>query len=394
MLFSADGGLVLVAIAGHIALWVAIVNRLHCTALPQSIVLALTLATAGACAAPLAWGAWLLWRHGYPADGAIGPNLAAWHWLYLAVCWAAAAAILPARLHDRLLARPPAALQSNHGERASPSFDAPPSPSPGALARLVLAIPGNQAYSLERTEKTLLLPRLHPALDGLVVAHLSDLHISGRIRKEYFQHAVQLVNDMRPDLIALTGDLVEKDRCLQWIADTFGRLHAPLGVFFVLGNHDRKVDVRELVSALTEAGLTHVGGRWLAVETRGKEVLLAGNELPWLMPSADPSRAPADPQGRVGLRLALSHSPDQIGWARSQGFDLMLAGHTHGGQVRLPKLGPVLAPSRYGVKYASGTFHEPPTLLHVSRGLSSELPLRMFCLPEITRLVLRSSQGA
>ena len=67
----------------------------------------------------------------------------------------------------------------------------------------------------------------------------------------------------------------------------------------------------------------------------------------------------------------------------------MLSGHNHGGQIVLPVLGPVYSPSRFGVKYAAGTFHEPPTLLHVSRGLSGRYPLRWNCLPEVTRIVLR-----
>ena len=80
-----------------------------------------------------------------------------------------------------------------------------------------------------------------------------------------------------------------------------------------------------------------------------------------------------------------THAP----WAREHDFDLMLAGHVHGGQIQIPPLGPILAPSRFGVHYACGTFHEGPTVMHVSRGLSSKLPLRYFCPPEVTTLVLR-----
>jgi predicted MPP superfamily phosphohydrolase len=89
------------------------------------------------------------------------------------------------------------------------------------------------------------------------------------------------------------------------------------------------------------------------------------------------------------FRLLLSHTPDNLPRAKREGVDLMLSGHVHGGQVVLPIFGPVYAPSRYGVKYASGVFHEPPTVLHVSRGLSGRHPLRFRCRPEVTRLVLR-----
>jgi predicted MPP superfamily phosphohydrolase len=92
------------------------------------------------------------------------------------------------------------------------------------------------------------------------------------------------------------------------------------------------------------------------------------------------------------LHVLLAHSPDQFKWARRRDFDLMLAGHTHGGQICLPVIGPIHCPSWHGVKYASGVFFEPPTVMHVSRGVSSELPIRLNCRPEVTKLVLRGTR--
>jgi predicted MPP superfamily phosphohydrolase len=98
--------------------------------------------------------------------------------------------------------------------------------------------------------------------------------------------------------------------------------------------------------------------------------------------------APAD-----AFRLLLSHTPDNIQWARRHKIDLMLAGHNHGGQIRLPLFGPVYSPSVYGAHYASGAFWESPTLMYVSRGISGKVPLRWNCLPELSRLTLRSALG-
>jgi predicted MPP superfamily phosphohydrolase len=96
------------------------------------------------------------------------------------------------------------------------------------------------------------------------------------------------------------------------------------------------------------------------------------------------------PQAHGSLfRIAVAHSPDQYPWAQNYDFDLMLAGHTHGGQIRFPVIGPVLSPSRFGVKYAAGTFYEAPTLMHVSRGIAGTRPLRFNCPPELSKLVLR-----
>src|SRR5262249_32468011 len=89
------------------------------------------------------------------------------------------------------------------------------------------------------------------------------------------------------------------------------------------------------------------------------------------------------------LRVLLAHTPDRYAWARARGFDLMLAGHTHGGQICFPVIGPTVCPSLYGTKYASGFFHERPTLLHVNRGTASLFPLRINCPPELSKLVLR-----
>jgi hypothetical protein len=138
---------------------------------------------------------------------------------------------------------------------------------------------------------------------------------------------------------------------------------------------------------------------------------LAGNELPWFGPpparTADPDAAETSPRSaddsreavdsddaRSAFRILLSHSPDQIDWAREHRFDLMLAGHTHGGQIRFPLVGAVVCPSRWGVKYASGVYHEPPTVLHVTRGISGLHPIRLNCRPELTRLILRVGRAA
>ena len=112
-------------------------------------------------------------------------------------------------------------------------------------------------------------------------------------------------------------------------------------------------------------------------------LFLAGNERPWFralpeLPSSDPDT----------FRLLLSHSPDQFPWAKRHGFHLMLAGHTHGGQIRFPWIGPIVTASRFGVRYASGFYFEPPTVLHVSRGISGVQTIRLNCPPELAKLVM------
>jgi predicted MPP superfamily phosphohydrolase len=241
-------------------------------------------------------------------------------------------------------------------------------------------------YQLHVHEKTIGHPRLPESLDRLSIAHLSDLHLSGAITRPFFEHVVERANQLEPDIVALTGDIIDTDRCLDWLPHTVGKLKSRYGSFFILGNHDLRLpDTGALRSALTDVGLVDLGGRWQVIEGMGEQVLIAGNEWPWFGPRPDP------PAATRTFRILLSHSPDQIRWARRHSFDLMLAGHTHGGQIRLPILGPILAPSLHGVKYACGVFEEAPTCLHVSRGISSLEPIRFNCPPELTKLVLKAA---
>ncbi len=206
--------------------------------------------------------------------------------------------------------------------------------------------------------------------------------MTGKIGVDFFKAIVRQAAELRADMIVITGDIVDEVELFDWIPQTLAQLSAPLGVYFVLGNHDQFTGAAsQLRQMLTTAGLIDLGSHCHHFEHSGVEIILAGNELPWFSPAPDlgdcPSRSPDNSQ----LRLLLSHSPDQLNWARRNDFDLMFAGHAHGGQIRIPLVGPIFCPSRHGVKYASGTFYAAPTLMHVSRGLSAELPLRLNCPP-------------
>jgi predicted MPP superfamily phosphohydrolase len=250
-------------------------------------------------------------------------------------------------------------------------------------------VPGNQVCELYVHDKALCHPRLPPALEGLTIGHLSDFHFTGKLKRDYFEFVIDRANALNVDIMAVTGDIVDKDECIDWIPSTLGQLKSRHGVYFVLGNHDKRVtDVPRLRSTLREAGLIDLAGRSHEIEVAGHRIALAGNELPWFGP---PSELSTDQLDAQIFRILLSHSPDQLQWARQRQFDLMLAGHTHGGQICFPIIGPVVSPSLYGVKYACGAFYEAPTLMHVSRGISGLEPIRINCAPELARLTLRSS---
>jgi predicted MPP superfamily phosphohydrolase len=296
---------------------------------------------------------------------------------------------VPRWLYRQLTARPPAILLSNH----TTTLDLAPRLKGRlhntGLGPLYIRVPRNESLHVAIHEKTLAIPRLPQALDGLSITHLSDLHFTGRLGKAYFEDVVQQANQLDSDLIAVTGDLVDVPACIDWLPDTLGRLRARHGVYFVLGNHDLRAGAQRVREVLVDCGLIDLSGRWLRMTLREQGVILAGNELPWIKPAADLRSCPTGDGAQRDFRILLSHSPDQHGWAQTYDIDLMLAGHTHGGQIRFPLIGPILAPSRYGVRFASGVFHLPPMVMHVSRGLSGLQPLRFNCPPELARLMLR-----
>jgi predicted MPP superfamily phosphohydrolase len=293
--------------------------------------------------------------------------------VYLGICGFLALIVTPKVLIHRYLVIRNSPLHSSHAQTHYCGHLLGARPSHDLLARMLLRVPGNQSLQIEQNEKHVELANLPGRLDGLTIAHISDLHLTGRVGKAYFERVVELTNSLDADVIALTGDLIDKEPYLCWLPGILGRLQAPAGVFFVLGNHDLRVDVRRLRLTLSEAGLIGVGGRWTQLTLSDTSIVVAGNELPWIDPVPDMTNC--------------------LSFARQHGFDLMLAGHTHGGQIRLPGIGAIVCPCRGPVAHAAGVIAAAPTVMHVSRGISAELPIRLYCRPEVTKLVLRCSSG-
>ncbi len=373
------------ALLGHAAFWVGLVNRWHAVGLPRSVVKGLTLLLylpLVALPPVYAWHVYQTW----PAAARLPADLNAWT-VYAAFCAAFGLLHLGVwAIRRRRAGRLPASVRRAPGTVVHVPSQLGHTPAQGLRTQVFSRIPYNQLWHLHVEQFTVELDRLAEGLEGLSVCHWSDLHMSGRIGRSYFEHVVELTNEAEVDVLALTGDICDTADCIGWIAETLGPARARLGKYFILGNHDlRTRDVGRLCAAMREAGFEHLGGRGvLAADSR---ILIAGDERPWFAAGADGCQALLA-EAPHALRILLSHTPDHVGWARRQGFDLMLAGHTHGGQIRFPLVGPIFCPSWHGVKYAGGFFDESPTMLHVSRGTASLMPLRINCPPEMTKLVL------
>ena len=256
----------------------------------------------------------------------------------------------------------------------------------GPMRRLAF-LPGNEQFSLEVSTQTYVIPRLPKEWDGLSIVHLTDTHFCGAVTRKYFELVCDQAAALEPDLFVFTGDLLDDQSKLAWLPETFGRLKAPLGQFFILGNHDWYLDAKEIREEFQQQGWVDLSSQSRGIQLAGKNspLILAGDETPWMGKHPE-LVARQDSQ----VRVLLSHTPDNLEWARQNEFDLMLSGHTHGGQIRFPIIGPVYSPSRYGCRYASGVFWRDPTLMCVSRGISGREPIRYLCRPELTKIILRT----
>jgi uncharacterized protein len=255
----------------------------------------------------------------------------------------------------------------------------------GDTSGLLWRLPGNQVYQLDVNRKRLTArpAEASQSVDGRVLklAHFSDVHVIGCPGQGYHEFVTEQLCALCPDAFVFTGDLLDRMELLPWAIESFERMAAIAPGYFILGNHDWIMEADEIRAALISTGWIDLGEKSVMTTLNGIEVLLAGTEAPWI---GDNPRVPE--RITESLRILLSHSPDQRDFGVAQGFDAMLCGHNHGGQVRLPIIGPVYSPSKYGVRYSGGVYEHGEMLIHVSRGVGAMDALRWNCRPEITLL--------
>ncbi len=225
------------------------------------------------------------------------------------------------------------------------------------------------------------LPKL--SVPRLRVAHVSDLHVGEDLPFSYFERISAALRSEQPDLIVLTGDYVSKRERLPLLERFLHGLARPrYGSFAVLGNHDHWTGAPDRVTAaLAGAGVEVLRGTCKTVALApGARIRICGTEAPW-----GPALA-ADPADRSHdlPTLVLSHTPDNVYDLAELEAEAVFAGHTHGGQIRLPVLGALIIPSRYGRRFDRGHFVVSGTHLFVSAGVGADAPpLRLWCPPEL-----------
>jgi hypothetical protein len=236
------------------------------------------------------------------------------------------------------------------------------------------------------SSQQVVIPSLPEALEGARVVHLTDVHASAAVPLRYVRRVVDRVCRLEPDLVVITGDLVTHDSAfISGVARELGRLRGRLGTFAVLGNHDYWVDGPRLGRQLEAAGVHHLRNESVVLEG----LRLLGIDDHWTG-NDDLDRAMAG-VGADEPSVLLMHSPDLLSDAASAGVDVALAGHTHGGQVRLPWYGALVLPSVHG--FEQGWYEQGATRMYVNRGVGTlETRARLLCRPEVLELTL--SRGA
>jgi len=242
---------------------------------------------------------------------------------------------------------------------------------------------------LER--RTIRLPRLTPALDGFQIALMSDHHLFPFTPRELLEQAVEQANALHPDLILLGGDYVCADvESIRELAPILGQLNARYGVFAAPGNYDALFGLNLIRAQLVAQSIEVLVNRGLHVGPSAGRLFLAGlDSVCTGVP--DPIRAFAGCR-ETDIGVALVHEPDYFPtMVKLTPMQLQLSGHSHGGQVRIPALGPLILP-RFARIYHTGLYELNGRFVYTGRGLGMVgLPLRFNCPPELTEIILEAA---
>ena len=234
------------------------------------------------------------------------------------------------------------------------------------------------------------LPDLPPPLEGFTISHLSDLHRGPYISEEQLREAAQMAMAYAPDMIVLTGDhLSLSARYAKSCVAALSALNAPYGIYAVLGNHEYWTDqVTRVTNAYRDAGLNVLINDSARISLPGLDWWVCGVDDIWEgRPDLDGLLAKVPDHA---FKLLLCHEPDYADRAAERNLPLQLSGHSHGGQIRLPGVGPVRLPV-FARKYPYGLQRVPnsDTLVYTTAGVGVTFPpIRINCRPEVAILRL------
>ena len=238
---------------------------------------------------------------------------------------------------------------------------------------------------IDVTHVPLTLPRLAPAFCGYRVAQISDIHMGDWTTPQRFRDVIRMVNGGTPDLIAITGDFMTRhaERQASNLVRGLRQLRARDGVVAVLGNHDYWSNSQVISNILVQSGVRELANRVWTIERGTAQLHVAGIDDIW--EERDRLDLVLDALPRDGSAVLLAHEPDFAETSAASGrFDLQISGHSHGGQIATPFVGPVHVPylSR---RYPTGRYQVGEMIQYTNRGVGMIRPyVRLNCRPEIT----------
>jgi predicted MPP superfamily phosphohydrolase len=239
------------------------------------------------------------------------------------------------------------------------------------------------------------MPRLPKDFSGRRLVQLSDIHHGLYTRLEEVERAVELANDHHPDLVALTGDFVTNSpNYIAPVAKALSKLQARLGVYAVLGNHDHRVGANEVEAALEANGITVLRNRHVRLPSNGSGMIVAGvDDLGYNVDDIRMALLGVEAEWPI---ILLSHNPAVLPLAAVRGVDLVISGHTHGGQVGVPGLREFAHKRgmRMPMRLRQGFDRLNGTQIYISRGIGTVVfPVRWRCPAEMPVFRLQTANG-
>ena len=240
----------------------------------------------------------------------------------------------------------------------------------------------NDVYDLEVNRFEIEIADLPPSFHGYRIAFLSDLHVASFMDRKLYRTCLEQVREQHCDLVLFGGDFVSWNRHIPLLIDALLKgIDAPDGIYAVLGNHDYWSNAEAVTKALTDHDVHVLHNRFKLIQHDDGAICIAGIEEMY--------RGAPDVHAAVGSirqstpRIVISHHPDVVELTNGERIDLLLCGHTHGGQIRVPYFGALLVPAWREGKYDQGFFERPNLLMYVSRGIGAVPPVRILCRPEL-----------
>lgn len=241
---------------------------------------------------------------------------------------------------------------------------------------------------VEVNKINIVIPNLPDQFNGFSLVHLTDIHHGRFVRINYIEKCLKLVLQQKPELVVITGDFVcGSAEYAKPLASTLKLISHKIPTYAVLGNHDYWTDENIVEQELLKAKIHVFKNGNVSLNRNGGRIWLIGIDELW---AGNPNLDKALEGTKADeVKILLSHHPDVIENIKKDEVDLILCGHTHGGQVRFPLIGPIFVPSKFGNKYAAGLFKIKNIQMYVNKGIGLvPPPVRFLARPEIAYITL------